>query len=377
MEINCWYNYQYYGSMRVYKCTIREANITEKDQIIQKFKGIHKRRRRVRDIKTVSFFNTIVDHFPRGIQLHFRNVTNLFISKCDLKEISKNDLKGLEKVYRFVINFCKLTTLPDDLLTEMPKLKVVSFSDNKIEFASSELLKPLLGRKNVKVGLRGNKSIDAQFWPGSEDSQDSLDELMKLIDEKCINPAFAPDLVDFDPKLKEIWLSGKFSDLTIFAGENNFKAHKAVLVMKNEVFAKLLEEQSEATEIKIPGFSATSVRVLLKFIYTNEASENGDAKENFEIAEKFKVEAMKSIYGEIVRREIGISEGLEVFLSTHRFASYYETKRAARRIMKELQTDLPNKLIYQKKISEGVWAGIIAVMVSILIIIGFLKQLIV
>lgn len=274
----------------------------------------------------------------------------MVIIDCGLKEISKNDLKGLEGLVGLWMEYCQLASLPDDLFSDMPNLREIGFQGNQIEFASSNLLKPLIGRKDVIVSLRGNKSIDACYWPGlkSSASLESLEELMKLIDEKCTKPArrtIFPSPANFNPKLMEMWVTGRFSDLTIVAGKEKFKVHKTILGMESEVFAQIFEDQSEATEIKIPDFSSGSVEALLKFIYTNEVSEDGNAKENFDIADKFKVAEMKSIYEEIICDQINEANAWETFLFAHKCSS---------QLLKEESFQLISNQIFAKKIPNKV-----------------------
>lgn len=342
MEFLCWF----FSQKNSYACLVFEANITEKDHEIKRIKGIHKEGKSDKDVELVWFVNTKVNYFPRGLQNHFPNLNHLTIYSSGIKEISKNDFKGLEELVTLQIENSQLTSLPDDLFTEMANLEIVSFLENQIELTSSELLKPLLGREDVEVDLRDNKNIDACYWPRKFGSLGSLEELIKLIDEKCIKPAprIVPDPVKLNPKLKKMWLSGKFSDLTIIAGEKEFKVHKAVLGIESEVFSQILEEESEATELKIPDFSTNSVEALLKFIYTNEASEDGDAKENFEIANKFKVDAMKSFYEKIICDQLDESNAFETFMFAHRLSSQLLKEKSFQQIAEKIP-ELPDELM--------------------------------
>src|SRR5690349_14285385 len=142
MEINCRFQTISWNSKQLYACNVKEASITEKDQVIKEFKGVHKAGKSDKDVRIVWFNKANVNHFPRGLEKHFPNLTHLFIFVCGIKEISRNDLKGLEGLVYLRIENCQLTSLPDDLFTEMPNLRVVLFYGNKIEFASSEFLKP-------------------------------------------------------------------------------------------------------------------------------------------------------------------------------------------------------------------------------------------
>ena len=127
--------------------------------MIEGFKGLHAEGKSHNDVKLVLFRKSNLNYFPRDLGKHFPNLTDLFIIGSGLKEVTKNDLKGLEGLTCLHIRNCQLTTLPDDLFTEMPNLREVSFCGNKIDFASSELLKPLIGREIIRLGDLENWKI--------------------------------------------------------------------------------------------------------------------------------------------------------------------------------------------------------------------------
>lgn len=148
MEVNCRFN----DTFGRYSCTVLGAEISEAGKVIKSFKGKHLFGKSEVNVKELNF-NTgpKLLYFPRELNKYFPNLTYLRFSRCGIKTISKQDLSGLEMLKAFWIDNCRLTSLPDDLLTNMPNLRTVSFSQNHIEFASSNLLKPLIGRNKVSV----------------------------------------------------------------------------------------------------------------------------------------------------------------------------------------------------------------------------------
>src|SRR5690349_16112580 len=112
---------------------------------------------------------------------HFHNHTTLIIIDSAIKEISKNDLAGLQGLVRFYIQMIGLMSLPEDSFTKMPNLRIISCSGNQIEFTFSKFLEPLLGRQNVYVSLQGNNNFDARFWPHQCDEDIAIYNIFKSI----------------------------------------------------------------------------------------------------------------------------------------------------------------------------------------------------
>lgn len=199
------------------------------------FNGTHKMFRDNNDVLWIKFVNLDLQYLPTGLSRIFPRLKGLFISNCKFRKISRENLVGLEKLLELRITDCLLTTLPDDLFVDMTKLKNVDFSGNKIEFASSKLLKSFIGRFIEIFDLRGNKEIDAFFsdiiiYCGT---CKSIEEFKRLIDEKCKKPENIGRkdelLLMLANKIASLWPVGRFSDFEIIAGTRKFQVHKNVL----------------------------------------------------------------------------------------------------------------------------------------------------
>lgn len=167
-----------------------------------------------------------------------------------------------------------------------------------------------------------------------------MNELMRLIDEECKKP-----IASFDKSIEELWTSGRFSDFTIATGTREFKVHKSILGIRNSVFAKIIEDHREASEIKINDFSSNSVEALLHFIYNGEIQSEDNASENFSIADKFKVTMMKSAYEEILTDEINEENAFEIFTLAHQHSADELKKEAFRVVASSFPTEVPEKLM--------------------------------
>jgi hypothetical protein len=214
-----------------------------------------------------------------------------------LKEISRKDLNGLENLVGLCLGNNELTSLPEDLFVNMKNLKMVSFFNNKLEFIDSKMLKPLKKNQMKSVNFSENTNINAFYESGNSDSVASLEELMRIIDEKCKKPtrhAKSSHEEEFDEFknnfLAELWANGKFSDFVIIAdGPKEFHVHKTVLGLRSSAFNEMFENNFDQKELKIENLEADSVK-FLRFIYTGKMSEKFNTKEVFALAAKFKVE---------------------------------------------------------------------------------------
>lgn len=314
---------------------VTSAEITSPIHAIKSFKGVHKKEKRSGDVEALCFEFCNVERFPRGLNKHFPNLRYLAIRKCALKETSRSDLKGLSSLEWLSIQFCMLTSLPDNLFRKMPKLEAVGFPYNKIEFASSKLLQPLIGRDIIRFSLRGNKNIDARYWPNLPDSLTSLEELMQMIDENCKKHPLLTSRIFINPEIvipeiKALYMSERFSDFKIIADERQFKVHKSFLGMQSPKFAEIFDNQSEATEMKIHGFSPSAVEALLLFVYTCEVKVDGNLMEKFLIAEKFKIPRMKTAYDEILSDQLNAINARDILDLADRYSSEVLKKKAGK-----------------------------------------------
>jgi Leucine rich repeat len=111
----------------------------------------------------INFSDTKVNFIPKGIDAAFPKLTELKIIKCGSKKISHDDLKGFENLRSLDLSYNQLTSLPDDLLSSMTKFEVINFRDNKLEFLSSKLLRPIVENELKLVGFTNNRTIYERY----------------------------------------------------------------------------------------------------------------------------------------------------------------------------------------------------------------------
>ncbi|XP_063903916.1 BTB/POZ domain-containing protein 9-like [Zophobas morio] len=83
-----------------------------------------------------------------------------------------------------------------------------------------------------------------------------------------------------------LYLSQKFSDITLLVDDQKLYAHKVILAMRSEYFESLLYEDPQntnQTEITITGVTFDALRSLLKYIYTGTIAVSSDVESSLEI----------------------------------------------------------------------------------------------
>lgn len=80
---------------------------------------------------------------PKGIHLHLPNLVHLNVYGCRIGSVTREDLKGLEKLTYLSMGDNELTTLPSDLFVGFKDLESIDLSSNDIDALSSEVFRPI------------------------------------------------------------------------------------------------------------------------------------------------------------------------------------------------------------------------------------------
>lgn len=334
----------------VYGIRVGFVNITIPGTRIKSVNGKHLEGKSNDDVIWIRFRTTKTDYFPRGLSQLFPGLQKLFFVSCTLKEVSKPDLIGLEKLKELMIENCLLTTLPDDLFENMQNLTYVDLSNNIIKISSSNFLKPLIGRLVMSVDLSGNVNFDDCFclW------RTTLVDFMRKIDDQCkteakqIDERFSKQTIDYSTKIKSLWKSGCLSDFSIIAGSKTFPVHRLVLSTLSSVFEKIFVDNDQATEMKIEDFSEAAVENLLHFMYTSEIKETDKKTEMFSIAAKLDVQELKKFYEKVLEKKLTTCSELEaheIFLVAHQNSCENLKLRTFQAIEKLFGKSIPEDLL--------------------------------
>lgn len=306
----------------LYTCFVASAEIKEPFAVIESFKGEHEGDKTDQDVEGISVLNTVVEYFPRRLHKTFPNLVMLQIINCGLKNISHKDLLGLENLNSITIVSNPLTTLPDDLFTDMVHLKKIQLSDNKIEFASSKLLALLDSDRLIMVDFRMNSCIDAFYSVNSDEncgSLNSLQDLMQVIDTKCKKPPIGEHQIesigDYMSRMIELRNNDRLTDFTIEVRGAEFRVHKTLLIGQSPVFTAWFESNLDKDKYRMDALSYTAEAVedFIEYIYAFSAPRSVNAIEVFKMAAFYDVSKLKSICENIILDNLDETNALEIF----------------------------------------------------------------
>lgn len=333
-----------------YLCNIRRVSIKSPETKITRIIGDHIEGKNDDDVNMLLFDSSEVHFFPRGLDKIFKNLTGIMILSCGLKRITRNDLVGLTNLKYLTLDDNQLRLLSPDLFVGMNKLKHIAIRNNKLRILSSKLLKPIAGNAVTLVDLRGNTKIDACFHPAQgQGNVDSLQELMEIIDKKCV-PPFENNVfkTKFFGGYKQIWESGKYSDFTVIGGggvngeTKDFKVHKVVLASQSSVFAAMFEndmKEKRSGQMIIEDFSAETVEEMLEFLYTGELKSYENGINVYSIACIYDIETLKEVAKKLIMLNIEESNAIEV-LGLANLHNLNDMKRAAFTVIKKTFPEL-------------------------------------
>lgn len=168
-----------------YSCAVSGATILEPGTAVQ-FMGIHENGKKDHDVNSIFFQSSHVKFLPREIGLVFFNMRFLKVSGCGLKQITRRDLNGLEKLEHLNLSNNKLTFLPKDLFEGMNSLTQLNFYGNKITSLNSKILEPLNKENLYLVDFLKNGILDCCYR--KRDPHSTMERLIKTIDDLCTPP---------------------------------------------------------------------------------------------------------------------------------------------------------------------------------------------
>lgn len=159
-----------------YMCCVQKAVITQKCGV-KSFKGKHTPGKSNGDVEFLSFEDSIVHYLPSGLYNFFPNLEELEVQNCGLKEITSEELFGLENLKSLWLYENKLTSLPDNLFVHTKKITRFSVRENRLRNLSSRLFSPIPDNQWSLMSFKSNPRVDAMYWPGKEESLKSVLEL--------------------------------------------------------------------------------------------------------------------------------------------------------------------------------------------------------
>lgn len=117
---------------RTYGCEFHSVFVVCPGTIIESLNGVHHGKCSNIEVEFAEFFDEILLFMPKRLELLFPNLTTLKIYNCGLKKLEHDDLVGLKHLLEIRIVDNQLTSLPDDLFVNMPRLRRINFHSNRL-----------------------------------------------------------------------------------------------------------------------------------------------------------------------------------------------------------------------------------------------------
>ena len=130
-----------------------------------------------------------------------------------------------------------------------------------------------------------------------------------------------PEVLDCDlsQQLGFLLETATLSDVTLAAGKEKFKAHKAILSARSPVFRAMFQpgsfKEQKKSFVQIEGHDPIVVKEMLTFIYTGEAPKLKEkAHDLFFIADMYELERLKQLCESELWRDINVKNVVDTLL---------------------------------------------------------------
>ncbi|XP_055947092.1 protein roadkill-like [Argiope bruennichi] len=126
--------------------------------------------------------------------------------------------------------------------------------------------------------------------------------------------------------LKSLLVAETFSDVTIVAGDEEIKAHKAILSARSEVFHQILKIRStlkNSYKLTFDNLSKEAIREMIRFIYAGEMGNVSFevACELFYAADKYQIKLLKKTCSKILANNLNQDNVFRVLILADRHIS--------------------------------------------------------
>lgn len=186
MDIKCKYLDQGWAPFFEYEYTCEiERKIIPETTLKFNLVGSHTLKRSNEYVDKLRLYKCVVVKIPHDLSRIFSNLTSLKLSKCNLKEISRKDLRNLPKLRDLRIENDLIQNLPGDLIDDLKNLEVLSFKKNKIRYINPAILENFAKLKFLN--LSKNVAINLIYNPYFDDSI-TIEKISLHILEKCKPP---------------------------------------------------------------------------------------------------------------------------------------------------------------------------------------------
>src|SRR5690349_21755102 len=151
----------------IYSC---DAKILQYGQEIEKVTEVlssHMKGQSNLSVKLLNIEKQSYGKIPKGITDFFPNLEGLLVQDCELRNISRSDLKTFPKIKYLTLMGNQIDHLDNDLFSSTPNLVFINLAWNLIKSIGADVFTSL--RYLQSVSLYRNPCTSAEVWKGTAD----------------------------------------------------------------------------------------------------------------------------------------------------------------------------------------------------------------
>lgn len=174
-----------------------------------------------------------------------------------------------------------------------------------------------------------------------------LEENEKLNEKLIKNYKTSQD--DFASDIKIFLRDENFSDFTIKICDRTFKVHKFVLAARSSIFAEMIKNNKEATNLELLDIPVDIFNVILDFIYFDKIPlENVDFKNIFIASGRLNLKVLKEFSGKKLLNLVNDENVLEILT----IANKYHQEELKKKCFEKIQSMFPDHKIKPDLIND-------------------------
>jgi hypothetical protein len=184
IAVTCTYvNAALLYSSQVYRCIVGSKQLFDGSrQTITAVSGRHRKGMDVTKVNGIEFSGISNMHLmPRGIDVVFPRTVFIYVTGCNLREITKDDLKPFPQLKYLNIDNNNIKVIESQLFMHNPRLEVIWIRPNPIEHIDPHVFSGLNKLKDLFIGkcAGGVDFGDAHGWS-------DVDEMvLRVENEEC------------------------------------------------------------------------------------------------------------------------------------------------------------------------------------------------
>lgn len=190
LVLECNFAIHEHGWGKFYTCHALNLVVTKEDRIITEIKGQHMYGKSNDDIEELYVHHGDCAMLPLNLGAFFKNLNIFYVKASQLKELTSEDLKGLNKLKVFDVSHNLIERLEKGIFDGHSSIEKISFVDNELNFIDKHAFDSLVNLEGVH--FQSNRCIDFHGY--------HKDILSKLIDAigKCDGTMQARRQFEFD-----------------------------------------------------------------------------------------------------------------------------------------------------------------------------------